>query len=357
MRSTTFAIGPTLGEPVALNPLHPLMHGGFRIHCELEDEVITGARVEIGHVHRGAEKLFEVRDYRAGAMLANRHIWTSPTAGEYAFVLAAEELLALRVSPRAEQLRVVFAEVDRILSHLAFLAPVLLASGVSQARERLADLMAVVTGSRMHHHIIRIGGVAADFEDVHRKELDQCLDLVRSELEQLRASREIEALVGVGIISPATIDSYGVTGPIARASGVARDERVAGYGAYSQFTPVVREEGDAAARVALLVDEVEQSIRLIGTAIETQSAGELLVRTPKNLRLPEGESHGSVEGGLGVQGVWLFSEGGLAPARVRLRTASFANLHALEAVLIGVPVTTLALVLSSWLALSGDADR
>lgn len=357
MGPRSLAVGMADGEPIRLHPSHPLMHGGLRIHCDVDGDTITSARVEIGYVHRSAEKLLEVRDFRAGAMLANRHIWTAPTAGEYAFVLAAEELLGLPVSPRADQLRLIYCEIDRILSHLAFLAPTLTDEGLSPAREQLADLMAKVTGSRMHHHVIRIGGVAADFDAAHRSDLVASLDTVHVEIEELRAVPRIQAGRGIASLGSVVIDSFGLTGPIARAAGVARDLRSQGYGAYTSHTPVLGSGGDVSSRLSVLLDEIEQSITLVRSHLDDPRDGELLTRTPKNLRLPEGESYQAVEGPLGVEGVSLFSDGGLAPTRARLRTPSLAAFAALEAVLVGVALADIPLVLSTWPALSGDADR
>lgn len=357
MGKIIFSIGPTDGIPVLLSPLHPLMHGGFRIHCDVDSDVIVAAEVEIGHVHRSAEKLFEVRDYRAGAMLANRHIWTSPTAGEYAFVLAVEELLALPISPRADQLRLVFSELDRILSHLAFLLPVLVPGGMSTVREDLADFLSLTTGSRMHHHVIRIGGVAVDLDEQRIEQLTAILDRVDVEVDQLRSSELLAGFVGIGGVATEMIGSYGITGPIARSAGVLSDRRTTGYGAYRDFNPVVGASGDGAARLEVLIEEVLASRDLVAGTLSTLGVGELLTRTPKNLRVPEGESHREVEGALGCQGISLFSDGGLAPTRVRLRTPSLAALHALEAVLVGVAVEQLPRLLASWPALPGDADR
>lgn len=355
MAPITFAVGPVPGEPVPLHPQHPSMHGGYQLHCELDGDLIASAKVEVGFVHRSAEKLLEVRDYRQGAMLANRHIWTSPTAGEYAYVLAAEELLALTVSRRADQLRLIYCEIDRILSHLSFLGPAL--GRLCASREALADFMAITTGARMHHQVIRIGGVASDLDADAAMALMTILDKVAIDVESLTDSEVINSAVGVGVVGEGMINGFGISGPIARAAGIARDERTTGYGAYENFKPAVRFEGDGAARYLVMLDEISASRSLISTTIKELEPGELLLRTPRNLRLPEGESHRAVEGGLGRNGVSLFSTGGLAPARVRLRTASFAHFHALEMLLVGLHRDDLMALLASWPVIAGDADR
>lgn len=328
---------------------HPASHGGINIDYRLNDGVVVEARIEIGLMHRGAEKLFEVRDYRQGAMLANRHVWSSPTAGEYAFVLAAEELLGLQISPQADALRLIYCEIDRVISHLTFLSylkPI-------DVREKWANFMEVATGARMHHQVIRIGGVAFGLDDNH---LDQIRSL-SNETETSVASIDVLGQ-GIGTLSTSVAASHGVTGPIARASGVAWDERMAGYGWYSTFTPVIGNQGDAASRFNQLIAEVRQSLNLIERA-STACIGsdDLLIKTPKTIRLPEGHIYRAVEGALGTNGVDLFSTAGKAPDRLRLRTASLGNLSALQEVLVGTAEVDLPLLLASWPFLAGDSDR
>lgn len=328
---------------------HPATHGGINIDYTSIDGRIDVARIEIGLMHRGAEKLLEVRDYRQGAALANRHIWSSPTAGEYAFVLAAEELLGLIVSPRADAHRAIYCEIDRIISHLTFLCFL----GPLPVREAWANFMERATGARMHHQVIRIGGVAFGLEAPQLDEIEKLMAQTEIEVGGLTVVGE-----GVGLLSPDVAAQHGVTGPIARASGINFDERCTGYGWYSNFQPVRESGGDAAARFRTLIAEVVQSMALIRSAISSVGGDdELLVRTPKTIRLPEGETYVAVEGALGSNGVALFSTGAKAPDRVRIRSASLGNLSALESVLSGVDERDLGLLLASWPFLAGDSDR
>lgn len=328
---------------------HPATHGGIAINYQSESGVISAAKVEIGFMHRGAEKLFEYRDYRQGAMLANRHSWTSPTAGEYSYVLAAEEMLGLKVSPRADALRAFYCEIDRVISHLTFLKFL----GPLPVREEWADFMEGVTGARMHHQVIRIGGVSYGLENEHLAQVDRLTSKTLDQIANLEVSGE-----GVGVLDSVKVHAHGATGPIARASGVLWDERMRGYGWYEQFVPVVGSAGDAAARFSLLIEEIKQSIELLQKSLKSvMNDDELLVRTPKTIRLPEGSVFADVEGALGSTGVALFSAGGKSPDRLRLRTPSLGNLSALEAALVGLRETDLPLMLASWPFLAGDSDR
>lgn len=333
---------------------HPASHGGIDINYSSADGVITDVQIEIGYMHRGAEKLLEYRDYRQGAALSNRHLWTCPTAGEYAYVLAAEELLGLQVSPRADALRAVYCEIDRIISHLTFLQA-FPGAQLLPTREGFANFMERVTGARMHHQVIRIGGVSFGLEAEDLVALKALGAQTKNDLDGYLLPTEFK---GVGILTREVAAQHGVSGPIARASGVPWDERCRDYGWYQNFKPRVGEAGDIPARIQLLIDEVNASLDLIDLAVtDATGVGELLIRTPKTIRLPEGQMHVLVEGALGANGVSLFSAAGRVPDRVRLRTASLANVSALRDVLVGNREEDLAAILASWPFISGDSDR
>ena len=332
-----------------LPKVHPASHGGINLNLQIDAGVIKSASLEIGLMHRGAEKLMEFRDYRQGAALANRHVWSSPTAGEYAYVLAAEELLGMQITPRADAHRAVFCEIDRVISHLTFLSYL----APMPVREKWANFMERTTGARMHHQVIRIGGVAFSLDAEHLDEAAALSEETRMELRAIELPGD-----GIGVLTSSVASSHGVSGPIARASGVAFDERQRGYGWYQNFQVIVQSSGDAKSRFEQLQAEIAQSLELIELAGRDCSGNdELLQRTPKTIRLPEGEAFASVEGALGSNGVALFSTGGKAPDRLRLRTASLGNLSALEEVLVGTAESDLALCLASWPFLAGDSDR
>lgn len=333
---------------------HPAAHGGVQINYRSSAGVLAEVQIDIGFMHRGAEKLLEYRDYRQGAALSNRHAWTSPTAGEYAYVLAAEQLLGLQVSLRAEALRAIFSEIDRVVSHLTFLQAFPHAHSLP-CREGWANLMERVTGARMHHQVIRIGGVSFGLESDDIASITTLAAQTENDLKNFELPTHLER---VGVLTTEVASQHGVTGPIARASGVEWDERCRSYGWYRDFAPRVAQSGDIPARLQILIDEIISSLDLINAATtDAMSPGELMVRTPKTIRLPEGEIHLAVEGALGANGVSLFSNGGRTPDRVRLRTASLSNLSALQAVLVGNREEDLPAILASWPFISGDSDR
>ncbi|OIQ75174.1 NADH-quinone oxidoreductase subunit 4 [mine drainage metagenome] len=372
----TFGLGlarAASDHPIDLGYSHPSSHGGLRIHCEIQDERITSAQIEIGFMHRGVEDLFAERDYRQGVMLASRHDWSGSSGGELAYALAIEDLLGLIVPIRASWIRVLICELDRILSALTFLGALpepesALARAVMNAqREKFAFALEKMTGARMHHQIIRVGGVGVDVDDFTLTELEALLAETDKELDPWdeTLATSLQGYRGVGILDHEVALSYGASGIVARASGLMQDVRVtepyATYGdiEYLKDRPT-QLEGDIPARVASLLNEIKLSIQIIASASEhlKKSTGQpISERTPKVLRLPEGEAFRNVEGALGTSGVALFSDGGRSPLRLRLRTASWGNLSALEPTLVGVAANDLPMLLASWPFLSGDSDR
>lgn len=352
---------------------HPSAHGGLRIHCEIDDEIITTAEIEIGFMHRGVEELFVVRDYRQGVMLASRHDWSGPSGGELAYSLAIEELLGLVAPPRASWLRVLLAELDRMVSALTFLSAVPNAGcapiqrAITSYRERISDTLESITGARMHHQVIKAGGVAIDLEE---HSLVRVADVLRALAGEIASWQSVFAVAlapyrGIGVLNPDVAIAHGASGIVTRASAVPLDVRIAQpYASYSEVQHLLgaanHSAGDIPARIDLLFHEVAASSAIVSEAISSlqASAGEPIAeRTPKVLRLPEGEVYRNVEGSLGINGVALFSSGGRAPNRLRLRTASFGNLSALAPTLTGLAVRDLPMMLASWPFLSGDSDR
>ncbi len=372
----TFGLGLARAEgdhPIDLGYSHPSSHGGLRIHCEIEDEFITSAQIEIGFMHRGVEALFAERDYRQGVMLASRHDWSGPSGGELAYALAIEDLLGLIAPTRASWIRVLICEMDRILSALTFLSAVPDSSSwqIRQAmnvqREKIAYTLEKMTGARMHHQVIKVGGVAVDISVDALSEIEDVLSSAAQDTDRWREvlAASLQRYRAIGILDRVIALGSGASGIIARASGLSLDIRTAEpYATYaalqSLFEPTSEVTGDIPARIASLLNEVELSIKIIKLTSEQlrELRGQPIAeKTPKVLRLPEGEIFRNVEGTLGSSGVALFSNGGRSPLRLRLRTASFGNLAALEPTLVGLAVADLPMLLASWPFLSGDSDR
>ena len=353
-------MGPVSGDHHILAG-HPASHGGLRLHLEVTGGAIEAARIEHGFMNRGVEQLFPARDYRQGLMMANRHDWSAPSSGEFAYALAIESMLGLKTPPRADLIRVMVAEMDRAASHALFLAALTgFSSPLLSLRERLQNILEQVTGARMHHHMIVIGGIHHDIDLAWlRNEISPLVD----DFNRVDIHDYASQWRGVGTVTRELLTNHGASGIILRATGTPYDERTSRpYSAYSTFAPeiVIRSGGDIEARIEVLFEEILTSLRYVLRAIEickAESDQEFLQRTPKNLRLPNGEVFTNVEGALGLTGVALFSDGDRSPARLRLRTPSMGNISALEAALPGLSIEHVEIMIASWPFLPGDIDR
>ncbi|WP_432558664.1 NADH-quinone oxidoreductase subunit D [Granulicoccus sp. GXG6511] len=344
-----------------LGPDHPTRAGLLEINVVAAGDVVTSARVLPGAMHRGVEKLFEARDYRQILMLADRHDWQAPFFGELAAAEAFEGLLRLTPPPRAAWLRTLLAEHTRILSHLGFLGwvartDVALATRVRAARERLRGQTSRLTGNRIHPMAVRIGGVAVDPDGGW---LDDEATLM-TELSQL--AQELAGLPlpgdGLAMIDADLVDSFGLSGPLARAAGVPLDNRH--HGPYAELGFDITRlgtTGDARARFALLAAECQVSADVVRTCCARLPDGPIQVRLPKIVKLPEAESYSFVEAPLGRTGFHLVSRGDKTPWRMKLRSPSFHHVAALEELLVGTPVAAVETVLASVGYVIGDVDK
>lgn len=367
------ATGPPAGTLLLdLGADHPSQAGLIELRLWTENGVITTAQVVVGAMHRGAEKLFEVRDYRQILMLADRHDWQAPFSGELSVALTCEEMLGLEIPERARWLRTLLAEHSRILSHCGFLTyvPHHLGAGrpLAGLREALREQTRRLTGNRIHPMANRIGGLAYDADATWLDLEAGVMSHVRASAEQLAtlldSPRWVEHTSGVAVLTPTMISQYGTTGPAARASGVALDlRRQRPYLAYGELTAQLRlteqTAGDVRARLQVLVEELRISADLIDACRERlrDQPGPVSVRTGKIVKLPEGEAYRAIEAPLGVAGVFLVSRGEKTPWRVKLRTPSFNNVATLEALLPGVRTAALEATLASIGYVVGDIDR
>jgi NADH-quinone oxidoreductase subunit D len=333
---------------------HPSTHGSLRLRLSLDGDVVVSAEPLVGALHRGAEKLFEVRDYRQILVLANRHDWLAAFNNEVGVALAVEQLLGMEVPARATWLRTLLAELNRVLSHLMFLG--WLSIDVLRVREVLQHVLEEATGGRIHVVYTRVGGVR---EDVPSGWVAEC----RTAVATVRAavpSFDLSGLAGLGVLSLPDALSYGVSGPVARASGVDMDlRRDAPYLAYPSLSvPVVLgSAGDAAARFSCLLQQVHVSLDLVDACLDQLPPGPVNVKLPKTVRAPEGSTYVWTEGPSGISGYYLVSRGATTPWRLAMRTASFNNVSALPAVLPGTRVQDLPAVLASFFFVVGDIDK
>jgi NADH-quinone oxidoreductase subunit D len=364
-------LGAATDLTLAIGPGHPSTHGTVRLRLQLDGDTVVSGEPLVGYLHRGAEKLFEVRDYRQILMLANRHDWLSAFASELGVALAVERLMGIEVPERAVWLRTALAELNRVLSHLMFLGaypPELAASAVSVVAEREAvqAVLEEATGGRMHFMFNRIGGLKEEVPEGWTGRARRAVDVVRASLPALSSLLESsafrDATVGIGVLSRADAAAFGVSGPVARASGLdmdlRRDEPYLAYGALS--VPVVtRTAGDCHARFECLLEQVAVALDLADTCLSTVDgvSGPVNVRLPKVVKAPEGHTYAWTESPLGLNGYYLVSRGEKTPWRLKLRTASFANVQVLRAILPGTRVRDLVPILGSLFFVVGDIDR
>ncbi|MFG1697758.1 NADH-quinone oxidoreductase subunit D [Nonomuraea sp. NPDC049309] len=364
-------------EDMILNigPQHPSTHGVLRLRLTLDGERITAAEPIVGYMHRGAEKLFEVRDYRQIIMLANRHDWLSGFANELGVVIAAERMLGMEPPVRAVWARTLLAELNRVLNHLMFLGSYPLELGAMtplfyafNERERIQAVMEEISGGRMHYMFNRVGGLK---EDLPLGWLDRVSAAVA---ETRRRVPDIENLIlhneifiartkGVGVLTREQIMQYGVSGPIARASGVDFDlRRDDPYLAYGELPVkvVTRGAGDCHARFEVLLDQLKVSLDLADACVERLRElppGPINQRLPKVLKVPEGHTYAWTENPLGINGYYLVSRGDKTPWRLKLRSASYNNIQVLREMLPGHVVADMVAILGSMFFVVGDIDK
>ncbi|GAA3249668.1 NADH-quinone oxidoreductase subunit D [Dactylosporangium siamense] len=357
-----------------IGPQHPSTHGVLRLKLVLDGERVLSAEPIIGYMHRGAEKLFEVRDYRQIIMLANRHDWLSAFCNELGVVLAVERLMGIEVPDRAVWLRTALAELNRVLNHLMFLGSYPLEIGAItpvfyafRERETIQAVLEEASGGRMHYMYNRVGGLKEEVPAGWTTRARTAIDQVRRrmpDLDNLIRRNEIflARTVGVGVLSAADAAAYGASGPVARASGLdfdlRRDEPYLAYGALD--VPVVtRTTGDCHARFEVLLDQVYASLDLAQTCLDEvdKLTGPVNVRLPKVVKAPEGHTYAWTENPLGINGYYLVSHGEKTPWRLKLRTASYSNVQALSKLLPGTLVPDLIAILGSMFFVVGDVDK
>jgi NADH-quinone oxidoreductase subunit D len=385
-REATVGIGSGAGElattDMVLNigPQHPATHGVLRLRLTLDGERIVDCEPIIGYMHRGAEKLFEVRDYRQIVVLANRHDWLSAFANELGVVMAAERMLGMEVPVRAIWARTLMAELNRVLNHLMFLGSYPLEVGAItpifyafRERETVQQVMEEISGGRMHYMFNRVGGLKEDLPAGWLARAASAVAGVRSRLPALTnmmLGNEIfqARTKGVGVLSPEAVHAYGVSGPIARASGVDIDlRRDEPYLAYAElFRPggpgrvVTRSDGDCYARFSVLAEQVDVSLDLADACVDqlrSMPPGPINLKLPKVLKVPEGHTYCWTENPLGLNGYYLVSRGEKTPWRLKLRSASFNNIAVLPELLRGCLIADMVAILGSTFFVVGDIDK
>jgi len=360
-------------EEMVLNigPQHPSTHGVLRLVLELDGEKIRHAEPVIGYMHRGAEKLAEVRDHRQTLVLMNRHDWLSAFNNELGWCLAVEKLAGIEIPERASWIRTMMAEWNRILNHLMFMGSYPLELGamtpmfyVFREREMIQDLMESATGARMHHSFARVGGLKDDLPRGFLKQSTETLKEMRKRLrdyDNLIMGNEIihARTKGVGVLPADVAIAYGTSGPVLHASGVPMDSRKdEPYERYDEleFDVPVGNTGDCYDRLWVLFQRMHQSCNIIEQCMDKLPGGEYIAKKVPT-KIPEGEVYMRTENPLGLMGYYLVGSNHEHPYRLKMRTASYSNVSVLPWLLKDQLLPDLIAILGSVFFLVGDVDK
>jgi NADH-quinone oxidoreductase subunit D len=362
----------TADMSLSIGPAHPATHGVFRIVFEMDGERIVRARPVIGYMHRGFEKLAEHRDYRQIMALVNRHDWLSGFANELGVALAVEQMLEMEVPERAQWIRMLIAEWNRVLNHLMFIGSYALELGAItpmfyafREREDIQHLLEAATGGRLHFTYNQVGGVKIDLPRGFLRESERLVGVMRERMPDyfdLVLGNEIfrGRTVNVGPLPTEVALSLGVTGPALQATGLAEDARVTEP--YLQYDRVkvdvpVGTNGDAFDRFDVLLRRIIASIDVIDQIHGHIGAGPVNQKLPKMVKAPEGWTYVRTENPLGQLGYWLESDGGRTPWRLKMRTPSFSNVQAIPYLVEGQLLADAISILGSVFFVVGDIDR
>ncbi|MDQ1403357.1 MAG: NADH-quinone oxidoreductase subunit [Actinomycetota bacterium] len=363
----------TEGTTLNIGPQHPATHGTLRIVVRLDGEQVVWAEPVMGYMHRGYEKLTEVRTYPQITTLINRIDWLGHFANEVPFILAAEKLMGVEAPPRAQWIRTIFFEMARISNVALFLGDMGVQLGAItpvfyafRDREHVLNLMEAATGGRFHPNYDRIGGLK---EDLPKGWVDECKGVMKrmrgfcDELDDLLLGNEIfqARTRGIGVIPKAVGLSYGVSGSNIRASGVDWDLRRDSESPLAwkscDWKVWTHPDGDSFARYWVRLQETREATKIVDQLLDSLPAGPIMAKVPRIIKVPAGEAWEHTENPLGEMGYYVVSQGGLGPIRVKIRSASFNNISITPWLLRGVYVPDVITILASLYFILGDIDR
>lgn len=355
-----------------MGPQHPSTHGVLRVILKLDGEKILGTECVIGYLHRGVEKIGENRTWAQFAPYVDRTDYLAAVSNALGYCLAVEKLLGLEAPPRAQVIRVILTELQRLASHLAWLGTHAMDIGAQtllfycfRERELIINIFEKYCGARLTHHALRIGGLLYPLYDGFEQEVKDFCKLFPAKVddyEQLLTGNRIWVgrTKGVGILTAEDCKQYGVTGPMLRASGVKWDLRKAQpYSGYEQydFEIPTGENGDTFDRYMVRIQEMRQSVRIIEQAVDRIPDGPIMAKVPKVIKPPVGEAYVSIEAPKGELGYFVVSNGGTQPYRVRIRPPSFVNLQALDRMARGSLVADVVAIIGTIDIVLGEVDR
>ena len=363
----------TEGMTLNIGPQHPATHGTLRIIARLDGEQVVWAEPSAGYMHRGYEKLTEVRSFPQVTALVNRIDWLGSFANEVPFILAAEKLMEVEAPPRAQFIRTILFELSRIANVSLFLGDLGVQLGAItpvfyafRDREYVLNLIEAATGGRFHPNFDRIGGLK---DDLPKGWIDETRSVMRKmrtfcqQMEDLLFGNEIfqTRTRGIGVIPKDVALSYGLSGANLRGSGVdfdlRRDQSLPMAWNKIDFKVWTHPDGDCFARCWVRLQEVRESTEIVEKLLDAMPPGPIMAKVPRIIKVPEGEAWVSTENPLGEMGYYVVSKGDTGPFRVKIRSASFNNISITPWLLRGVYVPDVITILASLYFILGDIDR
>ncbi len=365
--------GETMEEMyVNMGPQHPSTHGVLRLMLKLDGEYITDCIPYIGYLHRCHEKIGENRNYTQVIPYTDRLDYLASMSMNFGYVLAVERLMGQKVPERAEYMRVILAELQRIASHLIWLGTFGLDLGnftifmyCFREREMILDLFESVTGQRLNYAFYRIGGMPMDFPDTFLTDCQAFLTWFKQRLPEYDAIMTDNVLFqkrvqGVGILTPEMAVDYAVSGPMLRGSGIKWDLRKNDpYSIYDRFdfSIPVYDTCDVWARYMVRRKEMEESVKIVEQALAQLPPGEVMAKMPKTIKPPAGQIYSRNESPRGEIGFYIISDGSPKPYRYKVRSPAYVNLSALPEMLRGCLIADCVAVLGSVDIVLGEIDR
>jgi NADH-quinone oxidoreductase subunit D len=357
---------------INLGPQHPSTHGVFRAALTMNGEQIVKCENHVGYLHRGIEKLGESRTYAQFAALTPRLDYLAGALNNWGYIVAVEKLMGIEVPERAEYLRVIIGELQRIASHLVSISSAMIDLNAVTgwmygftAREGILDLIEMVTGSRMTPNYYTIGGVMDDFPEEFypavKKVITELHDRL-NDIDTMISGNEIYKgrTKGVGVITSEKALEYGITGPNIRTTGLPYDLRkTAPYSVYERFdfeVPTLK-NGDAFDRYYIRILEIRQSVRIIEQALDSLPEGPITAKVPRIIKPPVGEAYGHIESAKGILGYYLVSDGSTKPYRVHVHSPSFVNIGIFPELAVGQTLQDFIATLASFDICLGEVDR
>ncbi len=354
-----------------MGPQHPSTHGVLQVVLELDGETVVQAIPNMGYLHRGIEKLAESRTYAQFIPYTDRLDYVSSMGNNLGYCQTVEKIMGIKVPERAEYLRIIMTELNRIASHLIFMGSLAIDLGAStgmmfgfRSRERILDLFDMACGARQTYTYIRFGGVSADIPAEFIPALERFLTdfpAMLDEYHRLLTGNEIlyHRLKNTGVISAQRAVEIGLTGPALRASGVDYDIRkVEPYGIYDRFdfSVPLGQVGDCWDRYTIRMEEMKQSADIVTQALNEMPEGTVMASVPKVVKPPAGEVYHSIENPRGELGYYIVSNGGTNPYRLHVRRPSFINLQVLNEACQGLLIGDVVAILATLDSLMGEVD-